>query len=309
MTNDQLSSTHLPPTHLPIVQSIPHAGLGIPPEVADRLAISERAIYNECDLWADQLFDLHASGEMELAPLAVVTTTISRALVDVNRLPDDLDNPDGPIKSQTSYGELIYRLPLTTEDKRMLIDRYWRPYHARLEAALAEHAGQVKLLLDCHNMAQRGPTTYDFPGAARPFLCLANLGDRRGEPLTPGGKITCPAALLRRAGEIATDLFADMTLLDKDETGDVPIVALNWPFIGGILIDQYAHGIGAGSVVAPHLHESKCARAPYAIMVEINRGLFVGNQNAHTPVAPPNLERIAMIRQRLQRWMHELIDF
>ncbi|MCL4862092.1 MAG: hypothetical protein KJZ93_21940 [Caldilineaceae bacterium] len=37
-------------------------------------------------------------------------------------------------------------------------------------------------------------------------------------------------------------------------------------------------------------------------MVEVNRGLFVGDQQAHTPIRPPNLARIAEIRQRLYRW-------
>ena len=44
-------------TQLPIVQSIPHAGLAVPPSVADRLAIDDVTIYNECDLWNDQIFD------------------------------------------------------------------------------------------------------------------------------------------------------------------------------------------------------------------------------------------------------------
>lgn len=30
-----------------------------------------------------------------------------------------------PVKSQTSYGEQVYRLPLTSGDKHLLINRYW----------------------------------------------------------------------------------------------------------------------------------------------------------------------------------------
>ena len=74
---------------LPVVLSIPHAGLAVPPELDGLLALDARALYNECDLWADQLFD-PASGV-----LARVQAEIARAIVDVNRPPDDLDDPDG----------------------------------------------------------------------------------------------------------------------------------------------------------------------------------------------------------------------
>ena len=49
-----MSTTYSP---LPIIQSIPHGGLDIPVELCGRLAVSETTLYNECDLWVDQLFD------------------------------------------------------------------------------------------------------------------------------------------------------------------------------------------------------------------------------------------------------------
>jgi hypothetical protein len=48
-------------------------------------------------------------------------------------------------------------------------------------------------------------------------------------------------------------------------------------------------------------------RAPLGIMIEVNRGLFVGNQSEHTPVAPPNLERIAAVRERLRAWVTAIV--
>lgn len=291
---------------LPILQSIAHGGLAAPPEVEQRLAISQTDLYNECDLWAEHLYDFsHASLALlgnghPRGVLGTVTTPIARALVDVNRRRDDLANPDGPVKSQTSYGVPIYAQPLEDEQKLELRNRYWEPYHARLGALLAAHQGQAVLLLDCHNMAQHGPTTYDFAGAARPLVCLANLGNRHGEPRSARDWITCPGWLLREAGALASRLFADMTLLEPDDT-QPPIVALNWPFIGGVLIEDYAVGDNEQFAHDP-------ARAPYAIMIEVNRGLFVGNQSATTPMAPPNLERIAMIRERLYRWITGVVD-
>lgn len=294
-----------PPTlPLPIVQSIPHAGLDAPTEMQDQLLVDATTIYNECDLWADQLYDFtHADLQPWWLPgyapgvLATVSAPIARVFVDANRERDDLDNPDGPIKTQTSYGEPIYRAGISIEQRRALRDRYWQPFHHQLAAALATHAGQVRLLLDCHNMAQRGPAAYAFAGAARPLICLANLGDETGEPRPDAGATTCPGHVLRAAGEIAADLFADMTLLEPDRLSPSPppIVMLNWPFVGGAIIRHYGHSTGEGG-------------RPPAIMVEVNRGLFVGDQEARTPIRPPNLARIAEIRQRLYRWATAVVE-
>ena len=52
--------------------------------------------------------------------------------------------------------------------------------------------------------------------------------------------------------------------------------------------------------------ESVDCTSPYALMVEINRGLFVGNQTGQTEVQPPNEERIAAIRERFYHWLAEV---
>jgi hypothetical protein len=44
------------------------------------------------------------------------------------------------------------------------------------------------------------------------------------------------------------------------------------------------------------------------LMVEINRGLIVGNQRTDTPIQPPNEERIAAVRRRLYRWLLALLE-
>lgn len=275
---------------LPVVLSIPHGGLAAPAEVADLLAINATTIYNECDLWADQLYDFQHPDLAAFTPaghtagaLASVSLPIARVLIDANRDPTDLSNPDGPVKTMTSYGQAIYQTDIGETLQRQLLDKYWQPYHQRLEDALHLHVEKAKLFLDCHNMAQHGPAAYDFPGAARPFICLANFGDARGEA-SQGNGLICSAELLREAGVIAERLFADLTLLDPIPGEQVPIVALNWPFAGGYIAQRYS---------SPTLP---------AIMIEVNRGLFVGDQKTDTAIKPPNLDRIAQIRQRLYQW-------
>lgn len=289
-----------------IVQSIPHGGMETPPEFHTRLAIDAVDIYNEADLWVDSLYDL-ALAAQPVRTLATVTASIARGIVDVNRPADDLDNPDGAIKAISSYGRETFAPSLSHEEKRTLIKAHWRPWHDALDAALRATAGEVRLLLDCHSMAQRGPTTYAYAGAARPHLCIANLGDERGEPRTQGLFAKClsaPAWFLQKAGEVAADLFADLPLLAPDG-GNPPIVALNWPFAGGYICKRYTALANEGDQ-----HDTSVpARAPWSLMVEINRGLYVSAQDARTPIAPPNLERIAAVRDRLALWTRALCEY
>jgi formiminoglutamase len=281
-----------PAAKYPILVSLPHGGLAVPPEVADRLAITATHIYNECDLWVNDLF-----AEVAARAQASVTAPIARVLVDVNRVPDDMQNPDGAIKITTSYGQPIYRTPLSPAERQHLLVKYYWPFHHALRAAMAEVGDRTRLLLDCHNMAQHGPAAYADPGAQRPFICLANFGDARGEQRLGGALITCDPALLRAAAANATEIFGDLALLEPDPTSP-PVVAINQPFAGGHVLSD----------ATPRLAE----RSPYpvqGIMVEVNRGLFVGRQSPDTPIAPPNVARIEQIRDRLARWVDGLVTW
>lgn len=289
---------------LPIVQSIPHGGLQTPPEVADRLAIDDVTIYNECDLWADQIFDFDHPDLADLKPpgaaaatLGSVRMPVARVLIDANRAPDSLENPDGAVKTTTSYGDPIYNSPLSRQEQIDLRQRYWRPFHEALEALVRRHAGEMRLFLDCHNMAQRGPDAYGDAGKARPLICIANFGDERGELVPSRGALTTPPSFAQKAAAIAQDLFSDLTLLEPNPE-PTPVVALNRPFPGGYILRHYT---------GPSY--SRSGREPYfGLMVEINRGLIVGNQRTDTPIQPPNEERIAAVRRRLYRWLLALVE-
>jgi N-formylglutamate deformylase len=288
---------------LPLLQSIPHGGLAVPPEVQDRLAIDATTIYNECDLWVNDLFDFsHPELAVVNSPsgapgtLAAITMPIARVLVDANRPPDNTDDPDGAIKSITSYGKPIYTSPLTLLDRQQLLERYWQPFHTALDAAIKTHARHTLFFLDCHNMAQHGPTAYHDPGAQRPLICIANFGNTRGEQRSNGPEITCPGWLLCAAGELAETLFADLPLLQPD-TMPAPIVALNKPFAGGYILREKRR-----------LLAQESNRAVPAMMIEINRGLFVGEQTTRTVIAPPNLSRITAIRTRLYQWVLGVLE-
>lgn len=320
-----------PISTLPVILSVPHGGLEVPPESEPLLAIGAGDIYNECDLWADQLVDFESLGSSlgpdaqpgvtPARPLARVTTSISRAIVDMNRDPTVLDDPDGAVKTLTSYGRMVYtggglegeapwspldagsalagtpRVPPVPEGsrafKRKLIQRYWLPFHTELRTALALHANEAKLYLDCHNMAQTGPTAYGDPGAQRPLICLANLGNARGDSRHAEEPTSCDGGFIRHAADIAEEVFKDMDLLSPGLKRP-PIVAINRPYAGGYILRWFTENV--------HI-----VNGMPGMMIEVNRGLFVGDQTSDTPIAPPNLERIAEVRIRLKRWLDRLL--
>ena len=119
---------------------------------------------------------------------------------------------------------------------------------------------------------------------------LANFGDRDGNPKEPFGWTSCEPSLIRAAGTIAEELFQDLTLLEP-EAERPPVVGMNDPFPGGYILATYA----GGDKPIP------------GIMVEINRGLIVGNQRTDSPIQPPEPVRVAAVRSRLYQWMVQVL--
>src|SRR5690606_32670502 len=137
-------------SRLPIALISPHGGLAVPPELHGRIALTPTHIFNEADAYIDDIFAFADD------VLVYETFPYGRALLDLNRPADDEQHHrlgDGVVKGITSYGQPVY-LPGQEPDsalRRQLIDRYWRPWQARLDAIEADP--QIKLVIDCHSMA------------------------------------------------------------------------------------------------------------------------------------------------------------
>ncbi|MCA9936746.1 MAG: N-formylglutamate amidohydrolase [Anaerolineales bacterium] len=265
---------------LPIAVIVPHAGLTVPPEVADVVSLTAVQIFNEADAYVDQLFDFREQVQHWL------TFPFARAILDVNR-PDDpaLTRPgDGVVKWQTSYGTAVYPPHLRPNSalERQLVAAYWQPWHDQLAAIAADP--QIKLVIDAHSMAAVGPSKYDDPGVLRPRVSVSNLGNALG---TASGDrpLSAPSALTWRFARLLAEAFAPLPELAP--TG-VP-VAVNTPFFGGW--DMLAHG--------------PTARQPW-VMIEVNRGLYVGAQDGDTPIVPPNEEQITAVRAALWQAIERL---
>lgn len=186
---------------LPLLLSVPHAGLLVPPEVESHCILTPAQIAADGDEGAGEIYALESEVEI------FVTTEIARAIVDLNRAEDDR-RADGVVKTHTCWNEPVYASPPGEDVVEQLLDRYYRPYHRKLSEAAA---GRVSLGIDCHTMAAIGPPIGPMAGQKRPAICLSNVDGT-----------SCPPEIFDRLRECLERAFA----LD---------VAVNHPFKGGFI--------------------------------------------------------------------------
>jgi formiminoglutamase len=190
---------------LPLVISVPHAGLRVPSEAEPYCVLSREQIAKDGDEGAAETYRL--ADEVEIFH----TTDVARAIIDLNRAEEDR-HKDGVVKTHTCWDVPVYCEPLPEAIVETLLVRYHRPYHA----ALAHSASAGCLLaLDCHTMASHGPPVGPDPGVERPAVCI---GD--------GGGL-CPPRLVTLLRDCLAHHFP----------GEVTI---NRPFAGGYI--TRAHG-------------------------------------------------------------------
>jgi formiminoglutamase len=189
---------------LPLLISVPHAGIQIPSEVEKLNLLTVDQIIKDGDEGAREIFDLRD----EVA--AFVTTDIARAYLDMNR-PEDDRSSDGVVKTETIYQEPIFNRPLQEKQIHQLLFRYYYPYHR----SLSRTAGPVLLGIDCHTMAEIAPPISPDAGTTRPHICLSDADG------------VCPKEWTSLMGECLESEF-NCT------------VSINHPFNGGFIIRSHA---------------------------------------------------------------------
>ena len=188
---------------LPLLISVPHAGLSVPEEVRGLCTLTPEQILADSDEGAAEIYNLQSQAA------AYVTTSVARAIVDMNRYENDRGR-DGVVKTHTCYGIPIYREPPSEDTVKALLDRYYRPYHRML----SERSANVKFGIDCHTMAAVGPPVARDKGHERPRVCLSN------------GSGTCPQDLLDKLARCFEKSF------DCE-------ISVNHPFKGGSIVRSH----------------------------------------------------------------------
>ncbi len=261
----------------PVVFASPHSGRCYPEAMLRRARLELMALRRAEDAYVDELF---SAAPRLGAPL--LCATISRAFVDLNRHPTELDPAmfNGPLtmacnaaspRVQAGLGVIariagdgreIYTGRLHPEEAAQRLDLVYAPYHAALEALMAATQDQFgyAVLIDCHSM----------PSAVRgPFAPDIVLGDRFGA--SADAQLTCRLESLLRAMGYR--------------------VARNAPFAGGHITELY----GCPS------------QGRHAIQLELSRGLYM-----HEMRLEPNagFERVRADMQRLiAALLEERLDY
>jgi N-formylglutamate amidohydrolase len=177
-------------SRLPLLVSVPHAGLAVPGEVLHLNRLTLYEIAADGDEGAREIYH-----PLESRVARFVTTEIARAFVDQNRPEDDLSK-DGVVKSHTCWDVPVYAGPLTPGLVETLLERYHRPYHQRLSALAGGH---LLIGIDCHTMAASGPPVGPDPGQERPQVCI---GDGDGACPRPWAELLARCFRDRFPGEV-----------------------------------------------------------------------------------------------------------
>lgn len=252
---------------LPILISVPHGGLEVPPELSSVCRLSLPALLGDGDTWSIFLYSLEDRVQ------SYHRFRYARAVLDLNRAPDDLppQNPDGVVKTVTVSGEQVWNDPegLAPQQVEFLLCKYYYPYHNTLEKA-AEEDGLV-LGFDCHTMLAEAPGDSSLSWEKRrPLVCLGNRGNQVGEEA--GKVLTAPPAMIRSLAEALEKRFSA-----RAAEANLPAVLINQPFEGGYITKK--HG-SAGKI-------------PW-IQVEFNRALYLQSKPL---TAEPDSETLARMSE------------
>jgi N-formylglutamate deformylase len=190
---------------LPLLLSVPHAGLLIPDEVKELVILSEQQIIEDGDEGAAEIY-----WPLDKEVAAFVTTKVARAIVDLNRAEDDR-RQDGVVKTHTCWNVPVYNESLSDDLIEALLEKYYRPYHAQL----SQFPEGINLGVDCHTMAAKGPPIGPDPGQTRPDISLSNADG------------TCPPEWLESLAECFSKAFEAE-------------ISINDPFKGGYIIRAHA---------------------------------------------------------------------
>ncbi len=250
-----------------MVFASPHSGGWLPPDMGALPDLSWMTLRSAEDVAVDRLV---AAGPRVGA--ALIAAQVSRAYVDLNRAPDELDPAliegvagsvsakvaagFGVVPRRAGDGEALYDRRLSAAEAQARIAQVHTPYHAALaglmHAARARHG--TALLLDWHSMPSRAAGPRPKGGRGVDIV----LGDRHGASARGG--------VTRRIRA----LFEGQGLR----------VALNMPYAGGYATQTWG----------------RPDEGFQAVQVEINRALYLDEA---TLAPSSDAERFSALLERI----------
>ncbi len=230
--------------------SIPHSGERVPDETPWLHNLPEPVLMCDVDRFVDRLY----RPVIEDLKFPHVVTDWHRYVVDLNRLPDDVDpetvtgstNPPGKFWNglhwlRTTRGNKLMPAPITMELHNQLVQRYFQPFHDQVKGIFADYKKQgAKEVyhLDAHSMPSQGNSSHKDPGQVRADIVVSD-----------------------QEGKSCATSFKDLVIHAYEKAGLT--VAYNWPYLGGRVTQTYG----------------KPTIGQHTIQVEISRKLYMDEEN------------------------------
>lgn len=148
----------------PLLVSIPHSGVYLPPGLEPRLSDAGRLLA-DTDWHVPRLYDFLADLDV-----SVITASHSRYVIDLNRAPDGKPLYPGASNTElcptTSFAEEpLYREGQEPSEEEVAerLREVWQPYHDALAGELAAIKARhgVALLWDAHSIRSRVPRFFE----------------------------------------------------------------------------------------------------------------------------------------------------
>lgn len=186
------------PGAAPLLVSMPHVGTHIPDSIAARMTPAALEV-PDTDWHVDRLYDF--LGELGAASIAA---THSRYVIDLNRAPDGAALYPGASNTELCptarfdnapiYGAGPDGRPGAPSGTEIVgrTERYWRPYHERLDMELAAMRARhgIVVLFDAHSIRSRVPRFFE---GRLPDINLGTGGGASADPALAAAAIEAAA--------------------------------------------------------------------------------------------------------------------
>ena len=180
---------------VPLVLHVPHARSAMPTEVLAEFVVdaAELATHQlrSVDHFTDELFGA------DFAACMRVEFPICRLAVDPERFEVDEHEPMAArglgVLYERGHDGSVIRTPVTGARRQELLDRWYRPHHARLAEAVAQGIdarGRV-LIVDCHSFPAEPLAVDHDRRVPRPDLCIGTAGIHTPAALVDAAQACC----------------------------------------------------------------------------------------------------------------------
>lgn len=256
--------------------SVPHSGEQVPPEVTWLKNLPEPILMCDVDRYVDRLYQ----STIDSLKIPFVKTEWHRYVVDLNRIPEDIDvdsvkgssNPSGKFTTglhwvKTTRGQTLIQEPMDFKFHQQLVDRYFQPFHQKIIGKydrFRSHGADKIYHIDAHSMPSLGTKAHRDPGQTRADIVVSDWEGRSCEVW-----------------------FKDLVIEGYRQAG--LNVAYNWPYLGGRVTQVYGQP----------------AKGQHAIQVEISRALYMDEETKK--LIPDRSENLAKKLDSAVRYIYDRI--